>query len=271
MHGTQRSVIAALVFFATWAVATWFFEGRIGTLLRPDAVADRIVYALVVNLLLGVIGGIVLVATLLRHTPIAAQKWGFGPGKRTLASIGAGLLLGTAAYVLQGAPSLNPVVIGNAFAQVFVVSTAEVVVCWAVVGTAIRTGLRRHGAIFATVVAAVTASALFGVYHYGHSAPFNTLPVVALLSIVGLVTSAFFFVARDVAGTVVFHNFLGTFGVIKALAEANALAPLEEVQPALIGTALLTAAVLAAGYRFLRVRNARQQVISVDPALGGSS
>ena len=34
---------------------------------------------------------------------------------------------------------------------------------------------------------------------------------------IGLVTSVFFFVSRDVYGTIAFHNFLGILGVIRAL------------------------------------------------------
>ena len=103
----------------------------------------------------------------------------------------------------------------------------------------------------AIVLSAVLASVLFGVYHYAHSAPFNTAQMVLLLSVVGLATSAFFFVSRDIAGTIVFHNFLGTFGVVQALSAANALSTLEQLQPPLIVTALITAGFLAAGYLVL--------------------
>jgi membrane protease YdiL (CAAX protease family) len=61
--------------------------------------------------------------------------------------------------------------------------------------------MRRGGRAMSTVLAAVLASILFGVYHFAHSAPFNTVHMVLLLSAVGLVTSAFFFISRDIAGT----------------------------------------------------------------------
>ncbi|HVL57905.1 MAG TPA: hypothetical protein VM491_15530 [Burkholderiaceae bacterium] len=77
---------------------------------------------------------------------------------------------------------MNPVVIINAFSQVFVVSAAEVVVCWAVVGVATEASLSSRSRTFALVGAAIVASVLFGLYHYAHSAPFNTFPMVALLS-----------------------------------------------------------------------------------------
>ena len=61
----------------------------------------------------------------------------------------------------------------------------------------------------------------------------------------------FFFLSRDVLGTAVFHNFLGTFGVTQALERAGSLGALEAVQAPLVGTATVTALVLLAGYRFL--------------------
>jgi hypothetical protein len=78
--------------------------------------------------------------------------------------------------------------------------------------------------------------------------------MVALLSVVGLVTGAFFFLSRDVLGSAMFHNFLGTFGVTQALAATGGLATLEAIQVPLVGTALTTTAVLIAGYGWVRRR-----------------
>jgi hypothetical protein len=95
------------------------------------------------------------------------------------------------------------------------------------------------------VGAALVASVLFGLYHFAHSAPFNTVEMVALLTVVGLVTSAFFFVARDVYATIVFHNFLGMFGVVQALSASGRLEAFTAVQAPLVVMALATVAVLA--------------------------
>lgn len=251
---TQRKGLlgSALLFYAAWTAATWYFEGRIETLLRPEATGDRIVYAFVVNLLFGVAGGMALLRHWKRRGALDPARAGFGSGKRAAAAVAAGLCLGFAAYALQGAPSMNPVVIANAFAQVFVVSAAEVLVCWALVGAATEALARRHGRVVPAVLASLLASVLFGAYHYAHSAPFNTLQMVLLLSVVGLATSAFFFISRDVAGTIVFHNFLGTFGVAQALAAANVLSALEQLQAPLVFTAAVTACFLLAGHVMLR-------------------
>jgi hypothetical protein len=118
------------------------------------------------------------------------------------------------------------------------------------VGIAVEAAFPRR-TLAATAVAALVASGLFGLYHFAHSPPFDTWPMVGLLSIVGLATGAFFFVSRDLLGTVLFHNFLGTFGVVQALAGAGAVATLEQWQPPLLFTAALTLAVVAAGYALI--------------------
>lgn len=73
-----------------------------------------------------------------------------------------------------------------------------------------------------------------------------------MLTVVGLFTSANFFASRDVLGAVVFHNFAGTFGVTKALAEAGAASALETPQWPLIGTAIVPLLALLAGYAWVK-------------------
>jgi hypothetical protein len=245
-----RVTSEALSLFLLWTGATWFFEGRIETLLRPEAIADRWVYALLVNMLVGTAGGWLL---LLRwRARKQADRFGFVSGSRMLAGIAIASAVGIGFLLLQSAASSKPVAVLNAFCQVLVVSIAEIVVCWCAVGIAVRSALANRGAAFASVAAAFVSSLAFALYHFAHSAPFNTLPMVALLFAVGLATSVFFFLGRDAAATVVFHNFLATFGVLRALADANALASFETLQPALLAMAMLGAAVFAGGYARLR-------------------
>jgi hypothetical protein len=242
----------ALVLFAIWTAATWYLEGRVETFLRPDAVMDRMLYAIVANLLIGTVGA-VLVVSWLSGAVITHEDAGFGAPVRSVVSVIVGAILGLALYVVQGAPTLEPMVILNAYAQVFVVSAAEVLVCWAVVGATVAASVRSPGRVIACVAGAVVASVLFGLYHYAHSAPFNTFGMVALLTVVGLGTSLFFFVSRDVYGTIVFHNFLAVFGVAQALKAAGKLDTFATLQVPLIVTALVTIVVLlAADYLLLR-------------------
>jgi hypothetical protein len=66
------------------------------------------------------------------------------------------------------------------------------------------------------------------------------------LSVIGLVTSVFFFVSRDVYGTIAFHNFLGIFGVIRALDASGNLATFERpVVPLLVIAVVAIAVVIA--------------------------
>jgi hypothetical protein len=94
------------------------------------------------------------------------------------------------------------------------------------------------------ILAALIASVFFGVYHFAHSPPFNTVPVVMFLTAVGLVTSSFFFVSRDVYGTIAFHNFLGILGVIRALEASGNLSAFEHPIIPLLVMAVVAVALL---------------------------
>lgn len=252
-----RSLTRALFFVVLWSLATWLFEGRIHTLLRPDAVLDRLVYAFGVNLLLGIVGAILLIRSRVVECAQTCAQSGFGSGSRQLVAAVTGVALGAVAYVLQGAPSTDTTVVGNAFAQVYVVSVAEVVVIWALFGTAVEAYVRVTHPRLAVIAAAIAASVAFGLYHFAHSPPFDTWRMVGLLTVVGFATGAFFFVSRDVLGTTLFHNFLGTFGVVQALKATDRLQAFEHWQPPLIATATIALAVVLGGYILLRRRSAR--------------
>lgn len=240
-----RMISWALGLWVLWTLATWWFEGRIDTLSRPDAVADRLIYTAVANILIGVVAAAFVLRRLLGGEAVRTARVGFGPLRRTAFWIPVGVALGLALYFGQGAPSMDPVVVLNIYAQVFVVSMAEVIVCWALVGGVVAIGGGGSGWI-SIPVAVVLASLLFGVYHFAHSAPFNTVRMVAFLSVIGLVTSAFFFVSRDVYATILFHNFLGVFGVVQALVAQGDTAAFETPQVPLIATALVALAILVA-------------------------
>jgi hypothetical protein len=67
---------------------------------------------------------------------------------------------------------------------------------------------------------------------------------VVFLTVIGLVTSVFFFVPRDVYGTIAFHNFLGISGVIGALDASGNLASFEHPVVSLLVTAVIAMALL---------------------------
>lgn len=243
MPASRSGIAWALGLWALWTAATWWFEGRIGTFARPDAVRDRLVYTGIANILIGVLGSAVLLRHLARCDPRVPARAGFADWRRTVVCAPLGFAIGLALYFGQGAPSTDPVVLLNAYAQVFVVSLAEVLVCWSVVGATTALAIGAPDWI-ALPLAAVVASLLFGVYHFAHSPPFHTVPMVAFLAAVGLVTSAVFFVLRDIYGTILFHNFLAVFGVVRALAAQDTLAAFRSLQVPLLATALLALAIL---------------------------
>jgi hypothetical protein len=221
-------------------------EGRIETLQRPDAVAERTIYAVVANLLIGILAATAVLRFLTRGGWLSLESAGFGRSTPSGVQSVTALVLGSALYWVQGAPSTDAVVLLNAFSQVLVVSAAEVVVCWAVLGVTVEALLKPHGRAISIIGATLVASGMFGIYHFAHSAPFNTIGMVALLTVVGLATSAFFFIGRDVYATILFHNFLGVFGVVQALAASGRLDALTALQAPLLIMALAALGSLAA-------------------------
>lgn len=206
---------------------------------------DRIVYAVVANLLIGILGSAIVLALAIRSGVVRRADAGFGARSPSILWLALGAVAGLAAYVVQGAPSRDPVVIANVFAQVFTASIAEVLVCWAVLGSILRSVLDAPRWL-ASLIAAIVASGFFGLYHFGHSPPFDTLGMVVFLAAIGLVTSAFFFVSRDIYATIVFHNFLGVIGVTQSLAAAGRLGGLAAPQAPLLAMAVVALLLLVA-------------------------
>jgi hypothetical protein len=94
MTNRAKAVSLALVFFAVWTAATWFLEGRIDTLLRPDAVVDRLLYAVVANLIVGIAGTIFVLRLVFGWNVGNPHDSGFGGWARTILSVIVGLYLG---------------------------------------------------------------------------------------------------------------------------------------------------------------------------------
>jgi hypothetical protein len=245
---TRMALSVAFGLYLVWVIATYLLEGRIQTFLRPEAMGARLFYALVANLLIGIGGSALVIRFLSRAGTISSEQAGFrGFGHAAIAII-VGVALGLAFYALQGAPSWNPIVLINAYAQVLVTSIAEILVCWAVVGSISQALLQDRGRWASVILAAIIASVLFGVYHFAHSPPFNTIPLVVILSAVGLVTSVFFFVSRDVYGTIAFHTFSGILGVIRALEASGNLSVFESLITPLLVMAVIAVALLIAAH-----------------------
>ena len=115
-------------------------------------------------------------------------------------------MLGFIPFAIQGPPSLDPLVVLNAFAQVLTVTIAEIVVCWGLIGSVFESNTRQKGKHLSLMTGIGAPSILFGVYHFAHSPPFNTIAMVLLITLRGIATSMFYFTVRDIYGTIVFHN-----------------------------------------------------------------
>jgi hypothetical protein len=103
--------------YLLWVLATYLLEGRIHTLLRPEAMSARLFYALVANILIGIGGSALVIRFLSRAGTVSTEQAGFrGLGHAALAVV-IGVVIGFAFYALQGAPSWNPVVLINAYAR----------------------------------------------------------------------------------------------------------------------------------------------------------
>lgn len=243
--------VVAIALYLAWVIATYFLEGRILTLQRPDATGARLLYALVANILIGIGGAALVVRALSNSGAISPRQAGFQGLSHAIVAVVVGAVLGFVLFAVQGPATFDPIVITNAYAQVWVVSVAEVLVCWAVVGSVSESLFQDRGRWGALILAAIVASVLFGVYHFAHSPPFDTVGFVILLTAIGLVTSLFFFVSRDVYGTIAFHNFAGIFGVIRALESSGTLASFERPVIPLLFTAVVTLVLLIAAHTYL--------------------
>jgi hypothetical protein len=139
------------------------------------------------------------------------------------------------------------------------VSMAEVLVCWGALGKAVEIGENIGGSRWPRLLGALIVSAVaFGVYHFAHSPPFNTAAMVSLLTVVGLITGAFFFIVGELYGTILFHNFLALKGVTDALADGGRLEHFSTPQLPLIMTALIATGVLLAVDLLVRKQSASQ-------------
>jgi hypothetical protein len=197
----RHPLYVALAGYLLWSFATWLLEGRAETLLRPEATVDRLLYTGIANIVIGQIGALTLLGLIVRCSSASANPVRLTiPKHRTLA-LAAACMLGIGTYAAAGGGIADSALVVNTFAQVLVVSAAEVIVCWGLIGVATESSLRTHLGAWSPTAAAVAASVAFGLYHLAHSPPFNTLGMVLFLSCIGLVTSLFFFVTRDLLAT----------------------------------------------------------------------
>lgn len=253
--GAICGVSSAAAVYLVWVAATYTLEGSRHTLLRPEAEADRLAYAFLANVLLGTLLPLWVLRTLVRPGRTVASPLppppprplreviAGRPSPISISVIGAaalGLIMLLPLWPLAGHPLVN----GNVVAQVVPVSVAEVLVCWVLVGAAIEAAVGRGSGrrLVCAPIKWLSATALFGLYHFAHGPPYDTWRMALLLSGVGLLTGAFFLISGEWYGTIVLHGSLATIGVMRSLAEAKVLSSFQVPRPDLY---LLAAAAVA--------------------------
>jgi hypothetical protein len=236
-----RLIAVALAIYLAWVAVTYLLEGRIHLLQKVDPIG-RITYVAIANIIIGTILSAIAIRYLVRKDFIKSEELGFNRSHfRTAAVIVAATIGGLALFLIQNPKTTEPMVVFNVFMQALPVSIAEVMVAWALVGSTFESlGRRRFGKVASIVIGAVTASMLFGVYHYAHSPPFNETTVVLFLMLPSIATAVTYFLGRNIYAAIIVQNFMGIFGII-----AN-LPALEPFRQPMIFIYILTAVSVAA-------------------------
>lgn len=225
LYFDKKFFLIPLGIYISWVFSTYMLEGRVDLLQQQDVLA-RISYVIVANILIGNILAIYLLKRSIKPSFSSLSRLGFRPMKRTLKMLTIATIIGLFLFMIQQPASLNPIIIMNIFAQTLPTSIAEIVVCWVLIGVSFESFLLnkkrnihidKGNKIIYIILAAVTATIFFGLYHFAHSEPFNQLRMVLFLMFPGLLTSAFYFAARDLYSTIIFHNFLATYGVMESM------------------------------------------------------
>ena len=221
----KKLVVIPIAIYLIWVLATYLLEGRINLLQKPDPLG-RLTYAVVANIAIGTVIAIWLLKPSISSGFLTIEQLGFQSIKRILIVVSIAGVIGFVLFVVQHPVTLDPVVVLNIFAQTLPVSIAEVVVCWAVLGTTFESVARNKGRIISIVFGAAIASILFGIYHFAHSPPFNEPGTVLFIMYPGILTSLVYFIGRDIYATIIFHNFQALFGVMMSVNVASFTQPI---------------------------------------------
>jgi hypothetical protein len=210
------TLLSALALFLVWTLATYWFEGRINMLQNPTLLG-RWTYVLIANIAVGTLAAGWLAHRWSVSGLVTPTQLGFRTVGRSIIAIVIAGGLGFGLFLLMGPASTKLLVLLNGFAQALQTSIAEVLVCWVIIGGSVEGLARPKGRIVAILLALVAANVLFGIYHFGHSAPFNQLSTVLFLMLPGLVTSLVYFLGRDIYAAILIQNYLGMIGVMRSI------------------------------------------------------
>ena len=214
-----KLIAIALSIYIIWVLATYLLEGRIHLFQKVDPLG-RMTYVVIANITIGTVLSAIAIRYLLKAQLVKPEQLGLNKSRlRTAAVIASAAAGGLALFILQNPRTLEPIVVFNVFMQALPVSIAEVMVCWALIGSSFESIAKNNNKrkIMSVIVGAIAASVLFGVYHYAHSPPFNQTSIVLFLMLPSIATAVTYFLGRDIYAAVIVQNFMGTFGVIANL------------------------------------------------------
>lgn len=221
----KKKLIVPIAIYLIWFLATYLLEGRINLLQKPDPLG-RFTYTVIANIAIGTVIAIWLLKPSISSGFLTIKQLGFQSMKRILIVVTIAGIIGFVLFIVQRPVTLDPVVVLNIFAQTLPGSIAEVVVCWAAIGTTFESVARHKGRIISIIFGAAIATILFGVYHFAHSPPFNEPETVLFLMYPGILTSVVYFIGRDIYATIIFHNFQALFGVMMSVNVVSFTQPL---------------------------------------------
>jgi uncharacterized membrane protein YeaQ/YmgE (transglycosylase-associated protein family) len=214
-----KLIAIALSLYIIWVASTYLLEGRIHLFQKVDPIG-RMTYVVIANIAIGTVLSAIAIRYLLKARLVKPEQLGLNKSRlRTAAVISSAAAGGLALFLLQNPRTLEPIVVFNAFMQVLPVSIAEVMVCWALIGSSFESIAKNNnkGKIMSVIVGAIGASVFFGVYHYAHSPPFNQTSIVLFLMLPSIATALTYFLGRDIFAAIIVQNFMGIFGVIAEL------------------------------------------------------
>jgi hypothetical protein len=215
-----KLIAIALLIYVIWVAATYILEGRIHLFQKVDPIG-RMTYVVIANIAIGTVLSAIAIRYLLKAQLLKPEQLGLSKSRlRTAAIIASAAVGGLALFMLQNPRTLEPIVVFNAFMQVLPVSIAEVMVCWALIGSSFESlakSKNKRRIVPSILVGAVTASVLFGIYHYAHSPPFNHTSMVLFLMFPSIATAVTYFLGRDIYAAVIVQNFMGIVGVLSGL------------------------------------------------------
>lgn len=214
------AIAIALSIYITWVAATYILEGRIHLFQTVDPIG-RMTYVVIANIAIGTVLSAIAIRYLLKAQFVKPDQLGLSKSRlRTVAIIASAAAGGLVLFLLQSPRTIEPIVVFNAFMQVLPVSIAEVMVCWALIGSSFESLAKNSNKgriVSSVIVGAVAASVLFGVYHYAHSPPFNQTSMILFLMLPSIATAVTYFLGRDIYAAVIVQNFMGIVGVMAGL------------------------------------------------------